>query len=392
MQDCASENYVQGSVVQIDHRSLGGRVRIKVPDSEGTYAEARFDRSSLVVDGRYISEIIPGIQVNCLLRLDEDDGLRALKMVPLEHMIYEGFISDIKRLEGLAEVTIADLSTPIVFCRSHLDDHDDFRRLRTGDRVRIEIGFNNFISKRKPPRPNRVALLDESGDPDHMRLRPALRRSSSFSRRSTSADREYRDNPGRRRCPSESDVYHEDHCRIPSAGDNYEPYHPRNPTPAWGRPNSPLLPFFPVMPCGRSPIMPQSAAWMPRPRCMAMSSGAQGFPPQPRGLLPPAIAGLHRASPGMLLPQTFHNQSAHPSSRLYPHPHAMFPSQSSVSMSDSGFEHEMTRSASGMSYFDDSHDIRLGDLDDSQVLLEMTVDQLRNLMLEGSCKNIHNHD
>ena len=300
------------------------------------------------------------------------------QMSPLENMLYEGIVSDVRRRDGLAEVTVEDLDTTIVFCRTHLDVQDEFQRVRTGVRVRIEIGFNNFISKLKPPRPTRVVLLSDPNDPEHAELRPALRRSSSFSK------------GGSRRCEADGELFRprslsqgrrfcDEPLSVPPRCNPYEACHPNHTLPLWSRPNSPMNPpppFYQMPPCAQYPMMPPAAGWMPPLPYFGLPPGpSRGLRPPP-GLFQSSFGGMLQPSPTMPPLQRLHS---HASQHPHPYVHPQNPKPMPESNSRPDFR---SCPDSDMPHEDGFSELPPETMDESQVLLEITVDELRRLMLE----------
>ena len=71
---------VLGRIVQIDPEKYEGLVRIETPEKPEKLTDVRFERSSIVVDERYVSVLLAGLQVRCGLKADANDELKVVEV------------------------------------------------------------------------------------------------------------------------------------------------------------------------------------------------------------------------------------------------------------------------------------------------------------------------
>lgn len=293
-------------------------------------------------------------------------------------MEFEGKIVEIHRYKGTAEIVSPKLATKVVFCRSHLDDPDDFQRIQLGDRVRFRIEFYNLIARRKPPRANKVWLIDDGAGPQ-TRLRPALRRSSSLSTRVGKPEPEPAPEPDndcncdsfdcfetRPRSSSHGSQSREE--RFSTSRSQHEPV--ADPFTFGNRRSTVMLPPFLMHGRGRFTLPFPPGMWAP-PQ-VGMPRTYPVFPPLPHmGMPPTAHRNVHRQF------ASCRSWEELPIYRALG-PQAASRARAEPERSPRG---QASREEVLMNVFERPAGSLRRNQDDSDVVLEMTVEELRQLML-----------
>ncbi|OQR72894.1 hypothetical protein BIW11_10089 [Tropilaelaps mercedesae] len=159
----------RGAILSLNPDRQEGQIKVNRADL--TLDVIPFSFSDVTIDKRYLSDLQTGLIVSFTIRTSpmqqkEKPTLyrRATYVTPVEDMEFFGVVSNLNYSEETGILRVEGLSTSIGFRLIHMPPDTDFNLIRKGDHVRIETGFWNFVSARKPPQPNAVMLIGEAAE------------------------------------------------------------------------------------------------------------------------------------------------------------------------------------------------------------------------------------